>query len=220
MNNKIENIFRVTLNKEGSAKFDGWQVRIVIDGLHVTKLFSIEKYGYEKALEKAVEYRNEAKFFSYSDKSAADSPTVFLSYAKDDKESVNDIYLALKRSGLSPWMDKPPNPYRSEGLGVGQKWEVVLKEKIKNSDYVMLCISQASLKKRGYVQNEMKQAMKEMASFPEDKEYILPVLLEQCVVPSLVVDNVDLLSLQWFELYEDRVEDLVEQIKKSFKSQG
>jgi len=50
-------------------------------------------------------------------------PFVFLSYARDDKIQVDDVYLQLKAAGLNPWMDKPPEPYHLEGIPLGAEWE-------------------------------------------------------------------------------------------------
>ena len=216
---KIKNIFRVTIHRKDGSKIDGWQVRIVRSGLHVTKFFSCTKYGADGALAEAVLYRDSAKEFQYKNEPAIKKPSIFLSYAKEDKEKVQKIYTTLVNNGIEPWMDKPPSPYEENGLGAGQKWETILRKRIKESDYFMAFISNSSANKRGYVQNEIRQALKEMNNFPEDQVYLVPVLLEECQVPELTVGTIELGSLQWYELYKDPIEVLIKNVKKCFRSQ-
>jgi hypothetical protein len=46
-------------------------------------------------------------------------PFIFLSYAREDKERVDQVYMKLKQAGLDPWMDSPPAPYKNEGIPPG-----------------------------------------------------------------------------------------------------
>ena len=43
-------------------------------------------------------------------------PIVFLSYAKEDRRRVLNVYRALREAGLRPWMDAPPKPWHREGI--------------------------------------------------------------------------------------------------------
>lgn len=45
--------------------------------------------------------------------------TIFLCYAREDIEEVQNIYQKLKEENFQPWMDTPPDEYFDEGLEPG-----------------------------------------------------------------------------------------------------
>ena len=144
-------------------------------------------------------------------------PKLFLCYAKEDETEAHDIYLALKKERLSPWMDKPPFHYMNEGLKPGENFDSVIRKKIKESDYFIALLSKSSINKKGYVQREFKIALDIMNEIPLDKLYFLPVLIEKCEVPDILVGSVNLKSIQWYELYINGVELLIKFIWDDFK---
>ena len=77
---------------------------------------------------------------------------VFLCHASEDKDEIVKIHKKLKQNGIKPWMDK-------EDLKPGQLWDQEIKKAIKASDHVIIFFSKTSVEKRGYVQNEFKQAL-------------------------------------------------------------
>lgn len=102
----------------------------------------------------------------------ADS-TAFISYAHEDIEAARRLTNDLKRSGLKVWLDK-------ESLLPGQKWEIALRAAIKDSRYFVPLISSTSVKKKGYVQRELKLALDTLEEFPESQTYIIPARLDDC----------------------------------------
>jgi hypothetical protein len=58
-------------------------------------------------------------------------PTVFLSYANEDQEDVDDIRKFLKACGINTWQDR-------EKLRGGGRWKDSLKDAINDSDYVVV----------------------------------------------------------------------------------
>jgi hypothetical protein len=63
---------------------------------------------------------------------------------------------------------------------------------------VLILLSRCSVAKRGFVQNEIKHALKLAEEFPSSAIYIIPVRLEDCDPP------VELKGLQWVDLFPDR----------------
>lgn len=115
---------------------------------------------------------------------------VFLCHANEDKEEVKKVYDKLKQNGIKPWMDK-------EDLKPGQQWDQEINKAIKESDHVMIFFSKVSVEKRGYVQNELKQALKVYDEIPDGKIYIIPVRIDDCEIP----DKFKI--LHYCDLFED-----------------
>jgi TIR domain len=125
---------------------------------------------------------------------------IFISYASEDHPYTCAIYSALRKAGLSPWMDKPPKPFEADGIQVGQRWQNVLNVKLNEADLVVLILSPRSVRKRGYVQVEFRTALSLMNQMPDDQVFVLPIVSENCDIPSLRVGQIGLRDLQWEEV--------------------
>jgi hypothetical protein len=117
-------------------------------------------------------------------------PQIFLSYAREDKEKVENLYQELTNAGFKPWMD-------TKDLLPGEKWESIIQQAIRNSDFFLLCLSKNSVKKRGYFQREKKTALDILQEMLDDDIYLIPIRLEECEVPS------DLRNYQWVDLFAE-----------------
>jgi tetratricopeptide (TPR) repeat protein len=111
---------------------------------------------------------------------------IFISYARDDYEIASEIYHFLKENGFTPWMDK-------FDLIPGQNWELEILQNIKSCDFFIACLSQNSVSKRGYVQKELKQALSVLEQFPDGEVYLIPIRINDCLVPE------SLSSRQWLD---------------------
>lgn len=134
---------------------------------------------------------------------------IFLSYAREDKPRVDQIYAALKKAGLNPWMDEPPRPYQMEGLQPGEFWEEEIRKRMREARITLVFFSIRSVEKEGYVQREYRLALDRKAQQPQHQPSLIPVLLDACEPPSLRVDTVSYHQLHWYRLYEASIEDLV-----------
>ena len=103
-------------------------------------------------------------------------PKVFLSYAREDRKAVLEIFEFLRQNGCDPWMDV-------EQLLAGQDWEREIETTIEKSDYFIVCLSTNAVDKVGYVQAELKQGLDILRRFPEGKIYLIPLRLDECKVP-------------------------------------
>ncbi len=112
---------------------------------------------------------------------------VFLCHSKVDKDAVRDLYQHLVPDGISPWFDE-------EDLVPGQDWEVVIKKAVQNSDVVLVCLSKASVARRGFAQKEIRLALDVADEQPEGAIYLIPLKLEECEIPDR------LKKWQWVEL--------------------
>lgn len=101
---------------------------------------------------------------------------VFLCHASGDKPAVRGLYKALQRDGFDPWLDE-------ENLLPGQDWNYEISKAVRDSSAVVVCLSEDSVSKAGYVQKEIKFALDVADRQPEGSIFIIPAKLEECDVP-------------------------------------
>jgi outer membrane protein assembly factor BamD (BamD/ComL family) len=115
---------------------------------------------------------------------------VFLCHASGDKPSVRELYKRLIFEGVDAWLDK-------EKLLPGQDWRMEIPRAVRESDVVVVCLSNKSITKEGYVQKEIKFALDIAEEKPEGTIFLIPARLEDCIVPER------LSRWQWVDLYEE-----------------
>jgi class 3 adenylate cyclase len=101
---------------------------------------------------------------------------IFLCHSSGDKPAVRELYKRLQADGFDPWLDE-------ENLEAGQEWEKEIPKAVRNSDVVIVCLSNGSVNKRGYVQKEIKFALDVAEEQPEGSIFLVPTRLENCDVP-------------------------------------
>jgi hypothetical protein len=114
---------------------------------------------------------------------------VFLCHAKEDKAAVRDLYKRLTRDGYQPWLD-------TENLLPGADWREAIADAVRASDVVLVCLSKNSIKKEGFVQREIADAIAIAKEKPEGTIFIVPARLEECSVPNRLE------AWQWVDLFE------------------
>jgi hypothetical protein len=102
--------------------------------------------------------------------------SIFLCHASSDKPAVRELYEKLQRDGFDPWLDE-------ENLFPGQDWDYEISRAVRDSDVVLVCLSEDSVSKTGYVQKEIKFALDVADEQPQGAIFIIPVKLEECEVP-------------------------------------
>src|SRR3972149_1061644 len=93
---------------------------------------------------------------------------VFLCHSKDDKPKVRELYLRLVADGFDAWLDE-------EKLAPGQDWDLEIRRAVRETDVVVVCLSNGSVTKAGYVQKEIRFALDVANEQPEDAIFIIPV---------------------------------------------
>jgi len=133
---------------------------------------------------------------------------VFLCHSSSDKTKIRDLYRQLLSDGFDPWIDE-------EKLIPGQHWEQEIPKAVRNSDVVIVCLSQRSITKSGYVQKEIKYALDVADEQPEGVIFLIPLKLEECNIPDR------LQHLQGVDLYDEKgYERLTVSLKERTKSLG
>lgn len=139
--------------------------------------------------------------------------SIFISYAKEDADQAQALYLALNAAGLDPWMDKPPGNFVLKGLFPGENWRNRLDHEIRRAHRVILLLSKTSVAKVGYVQREFRLALDVMNGMPPNARFVVPLMIDECLPPDLVVGSIRLADLQWTILIECGLKTFVEMIK-------
>jgi len=112
--------------------------------------------------------------------------STFLSYAKEDRDFVDDIATRLLSDGVLTWFDK-------NDLLPGEAWKLKIDHAIQHSDYFLTFLSNRSVSKIGYFQRELKYALEQQALRPLSTIFIIPMLLDHCNPP------VSLGDIQWLD---------------------
>ncbi len=125
-------------------------------------------------------FKDEKTQFSFSH-SYKNLPFVFIAYAKEDESSVVSLYKKLINVGIDAWYDE-------KRILPGQKWKSEIRRALQQADYIILCLSNNSITKKGYFQKEIKMALELYDEFPENTIYLIPIRLEECAIPDRISD--------------------------------
>jgi len=113
----------------------------------------------------------------------------FLCYASEDKEEVRRLYENLVQAGFMLWFDE-------KDLLPGQVWRIEIQRALRMAGAVIVCLSERSVTKRGFVQREIFESLEISAEMPEGSIFIIPVRLSPCKIPY------SLSKWQYVDLYE------------------
>src|SRR3972149_8474519 len=115
---------------------------------------------------------------------------VFFSYAREDRASVRSLADKLWQDGFLTWLDV-------KNLLPGDDWKTRIEDAIDRSDYVLVFLSQTSVKKAGYVQRELKYGLAQQQLRPTGARYIIPIRINACEPPR------ELHNIHWLDSWED-----------------
>ncbi len=103
------------------------------------------------------------------------TPTVFISYAREDQLAAIRLYHDLKRAGVEPWLDV-------FSLLPGQNWRVAIQKAIRTCRYFVALISSHSLNRRGFIHSETSEALRILEEYADSEIFVIPARLESCEV--------------------------------------
>ena len=102
---------------------------------------------------------------------------VFLCHASQDKPIVRELYQRLLAEGwIDPWLDE-------EKLLPGQDWDMEIEKAVEAADAVIVCLSNRSVSKEGYIQRELKFVLDIALEKPEGTIFVVPLRLDDCELP-------------------------------------
>ena len=134
--------------------------------------------------------------------------SVFLCHASEDKPQVRQLYQRLANEGMDVWLDEAK-------LLPGQNWEWEITDALRAADAILLCLSQRSVSKEGFVQKEIKHAVDIADEKPDGTIFLIPVRLNECLIPRRIA------SIQYVDLYAPNgYERLVQSLTLRAKALG
>jgi tetratricopeptide (TPR) repeat protein len=133
---------------------------------------------------------------------------IFLCYAREDETQVKELYQRLSAERFKPWMDRLD-------ILPGRKWKSSIRQAIRQSDFFLACLSKNSVNKRGYIQQEIKEALDVWQEKLDSDVYLIPTRLEECQVPESLQD------VQWVDLfYEEGWQQLLDALNVGLVQAG
>ena len=120
-------------------------------------------------------------------------PTVFLSYASEDRHAARRIGDALPAFGLEIWYDE------SE-LGGGDAWDQKIRKQIRDCDYFMALVSaQTEARHEGYFRREWRLAVERTLDMADDHTFLLPIVIDDTDQAGARVPE-KFLTVQWLRV--------------------
>jgi len=132
--------------------------------------------------------------------SAADStasvhprPTVFLSYASEDRAAAQALRDALPHYGLEVWYDE-------SDLTGGDAWDQKIRRQIRECDYFMPVVSaHTEARHEGYFRREWRLAVERTLDMADDHIFLVPVVIDETIESSARVPE-KFLAVQWLRV--------------------
>jgi TolB-like protein len=121
-------------------------------------------------------------------------PSVFLSYASEDRQAAQIIRDALPALGLDVWYDE-------SALGGGEAWDQKIRRQIRECDFFMPIISaRTEARPEGYFRREWRLAVERTLDMADDHIFLLPIVVDETVGNAAARVPEKFLSVQWMRL--------------------
>ena len=120
-------------------------------------------------------------------------PSVFISYASEDRAAARTLRDILSATSLEVWYDE-------NELGGGDAWDQKIRRQIRDCDYFMPMISAATeARKEGYFRREWRLASERTLDMADDVMFLLPVVIDGTSEFGARVPD-KFLTVQWLRL--------------------
>lgn len=130
-------------------------------------------------------------------------PTVFLSYASEDRRAAQLLRDALPGFGMEVWYDE------SDLVG-GDAWDQKIRGQIRACDYFMPVISaHTEARHEGYFRREWRLAVERTLDMADDHVFLLPVVIDATAESGARVPE-RFRSVQWLRLPDGRPTEALE----------
>lgn len=132
-------------------------------------------------------------------------PTVFLSYASEDRRAAQLIRDALPGFGMEVWYDE------SELIG-GDAWDQKIRRQIRECDYFMPVISaHTEARHEGYFRREWRLAVERTLDMADDHVFLLPVVIDATTEAGARVPD-KFRAVQWLRVPDGRATPALEAV--------
>src|SRR5215472_7800282 len=124
-------------------------------------------------------------------------PSVFLSYASEDRPAAQALKKALGEFGLDVWYDEG-------GLDGGDAWDQKIRREIRECDFFIPLISaQTEARPEGYFRREWRLAVERTLDMADDHTFLLPVVIDDTTQAGARVPE-KFLSVHWLRVPDGR----------------
>jgi TolB-like protein len=121
------------------------------------------------------------------------APSVFLSYASEDRPAAQTLKEALAAFGVDVWYDE-------SGLDGGDAWDQKIRKQIRECDFFMPLISaQTEARPEGYFRREWRLAVERTLDMADDHTFLLPVVIDDTTQTGARVPE-KFLSVHWLRV--------------------
>ncbi len=121
------------------------------------------------------------------------APSVFLSYASEDRTAARTLRDALGAAGLDVWYDE-------NELTGGDSWDQKIRRQIRDCEYFMPVISASTeARKEGYFRREWRLAVERSLDMADDVLFLIPITIDGTPEHGARVPDT-FLSVQWLRL--------------------
>jgi hypothetical protein len=104
-------------------------------------------------------------------------PHVFVSYVREDSDSVTRLAETLSSFGINVWLDR-------DSIKAGTRWKDAIRDGINQGAFFAACFSRAyGERSKTYMNEELTLAVEELRQRPTDQAWFIPVLLDACQMP-------------------------------------
>lgn len=130
---------------------------------------------------------------------------VFLCHASQDKPIVRELAQRLFAEGwIDPWLDE-------KRLLPGEDWRSKIEEAVETSDIVLICLSNNSVSKEGFIQKELRYAREIALEKPDETIFLIPLRLDDCELPR------GLRFFQWGDYFGEKKDETYTALLKAFE---
>ena len=130
---------------------------------------------------------------------------VFLCHASQDKPIVRDLAQRLFAEGwIDPWLDE-------KKLLPGEDWRSKIEEAVETSDIVLICLSNNSVGKEGFIQKELRYAREIALEKPDETIFLIPLRLDDCALPR------GLRFFQWGDYFGEKKDETYTALLQAFE---
>jgi hypothetical protein len=120
-------------------------------------------------------------------------PSVFISYASEDRPAASSIRDSLAAAGLEVWYDE-------NELGGGDAWDRKIRQQIRECDYFMPLISaRTEARHEGYFRREWRLAVERTLDMADDHTFLLPIAIDATDQATARVPE-RFLTVQWLRV--------------------
>lgn len=141
-------------------------------------------------------------------------PHVFLSYVREDWSKVKKLHDALTAAGIPVWIDR-------KSIKAGARWQDSIRIAIREGDFFIVCFSSNYAERdRSYVNEEITIAIEELRQMPTNREWFIPVRLDDCRIPDRSIGaGESLTNIQRVDLIDDwepGINQIIEVLRKRY----